>query len=129
MKKTISTFAFFLLLLQSLFASTPDEVANAIKTGDATEIAKHFNDHVDLKILNKEDVYSRSQAELILKDFFSKHPIKTFKIIHKSAPKGDSQYSIGLLETYNGQYRVYFLIKKTVFKVLVCQFRIESENE
>ena len=128
MKKNTFVLAFFLLLIQSVLASTPDEVASAIQTGDASEISKHFNDNVDLKILNKEDVYSRNQAELILKDFLSKHPVKSFKIIHKSVPKGDSQYSIGILDTYHGKYRVYFLMKKTVFKVMVSQFRIESEN-
>lgn len=129
MKKYAFIVASFLLFAGSLLASTPDEVASAIKTGDASEISKHFADNIDLKILNKEDVYSKSQAELILKEFLAKHPIKSFTIIHKSTPKGQTQYSIGSLETYSGKFRVYFLMKKTVFKVLVSQFRIEAENE
>lgn len=129
MKKSILLFV-GLFLLVPVFAATPEEVANAIKTGDAGAISKYFSDNIDLKILDKEDVYSKAQAELIIKDFFSKHPLKSFTIIHKSALKGDSQYSIGSLDTYNGKFRVYFLLKKNLlFKTMVSQFRIEKENE
>ena len=129
MKKCISLMSFFLVFSQLLRGSTSEEVEKAIQTGDATAICKHFVDNVDLQILDKEDVYSKSQAELILKDFFAKHPVKSFKIMHKSVSKGDNQYSIGLLETYNGKFRIYFLMKNNLFKLLVSQFRIETENE
>lgn len=131
MRKIAFVFVGFLLLTPVLSASTPDEVADAIKTGDAGAISKHFSDNIDLKILDREDVYSKAQAELIIKDFFAKHSVKSFTLIHKSAPsKGDNtQYSIGSLETYNGKFRVYFLLKKNVFKVMVSQLRIEAENE
>ena len=112
-----------------ILASTPEDVANAIKTGNANEVSKHFSDNVDLKIIDKEEVYSKSQAELIIKDFFAKHNVKSFNILHKSATNGDSQYTIGSLETSAGKFRVYYLMKKAVDKLLVSQFRIESENE
>lgn len=106
-----------------------DDIAVAIRSGNAKEISKHFSDNIDLKILDKEDIYSKAQSELIIKDFFIKHPVKTFTIVHKSASKNDAQYAIGLLETSNGKFRIYFLLKKNADKLLIQQFRIESENE
>jgi hypothetical protein len=105
-----------------------EEIAAAIKSGNSKAIAAYFTDNVDLKVLAQEDVYSKAQAELIVKDFFTKHPVKTFSIAHKST-KNDSQFAIGTLETTNGKYRVYFLLKKTGEKLQIQQFRIEPENE
>ena len=129
MKNFILLTTFFLFSAKMILASTPEDVANAIKTGNANEVSKHFSDNVDLKIIDKEEVYSKSQAELIIKDFFAKHNVKSFNILHKSATNGDSQYTIGSLETSAGKFRVYYLMKKAVDKLLVSQFRIESENE
>lgn len=105
-----------------------DEIASAIKSGNSRGIAAFFTDNVDLKVLNQEDVYSKAQAELIVKDFFAKHPVKNFSIGHRSS-KVDSQFAIGTLETSNGKYRITILLKKSTDRLVVQQFRIESENE
>ena len=90
-----------------------DDVASAVKTGNASNVAKFFSANVDLKILDKEDVYSKAQAELILKDFFAKNPIKSFAIIHKGTSKSGDQFAIGTYETSTGKkFRSYFLFKK-----------------
>jgi len=72
---------------------------------------KYFADNVDLKVLEQENIYSKAQAELILKDFFAKHPVQEFTVVHKSQPKNDSQFTIGTLKTTNGTYRVHYLMK------------------
>ncbi len=105
------------------------DIAAVIKTGNSKEISKYFADNVDLKIIDKEDAYSKSQAELIIKDFFTKHAVKSFTLSHQSTSKGDSQFAIGTLVTANGKYRVYYLLKKFGDKQLIQQFRIEAEDE
>ena len=55
-----------------------DVISVAIKSGNAKEISKHFDSSISLKILNKEDVYSKAQAEIIIKDFIMKNPIKNY---------------------------------------------------
>jgi hypothetical protein len=49
-----------------------EEIAAAIKSGNSKAIAAYFTDNVDLKVLAQEDVYSKAQAELIVKDFFTR---------------------------------------------------------
>ena len=66
---------------------------------------------------------------MILKDFFGKHPVKSYTVAHKSESKNGSQYVIGTIETSNGKFRIYFLIKTTGAQTLIQQFRIETENE
>lgn len=106
-----------------------DDVAAAIRAGNARQVAGYFADNVDLKVLEQENIYSKAQAELILDDFFVKHPVKAFTIVHKSVPKNDSQFAIGTLETTNGKYRVHYLMKTITGKTSVTQFRIENSDE
>ncbi len=121
--------AYFLFSFSLLSApGAMDDIVNAVKAGNSKAISTYFTDNVDLKVLQQEDVYSKAQAELIVKDFFSKHAVKSFNIDHKST-KTDSQFAIGKLETSNGKFRVYFLLKKSADKFKIQQFRIEPENE
>jgi hypothetical protein len=124
----------FIVLLLSLSpvicsADAIDDIATAIRSGNAKNISKFFNENVDLKLIEQEDLYSKLQAEMILKDFFIKHPVKSFSVAHKSEQKNGSQYVIGTLETSNGKFRTYFLIKTTGTQIFIQQFRIETENE
>ncbi len=104
-----------------------DDIASAIRSGNPKSISKYFIERIDMKMIDKEDVFSKQQAEMILKDFFDKHVIKSYTVAHKSEAKNGSQYVIGTLDTSNGKFRTYFLIKTTGDKTLVQQFRIENE--
>jgi hypothetical protein len=129
--KTKSIIALILISFASMSFTLDviDDIAAAIRTGNPKNISKYFIENVDLKVIEKEDVYSKQQAEMILKDFFGKHAVKAFTVAHKSQPKNGSQYVIGNLETSNGKFRTYFLIKTTGSQTLIQQFKIETENE
>ena len=112
------------------FLDIPNDVAVAVKTGNASNVAKYFSANVDLKILDKEDVYSKAQAELILKDFFSKNSIKSFEVIHKGTSKNGDQFAIGTYESSAGKkFRTYFLFKKEGADLRVQQLRFEAQDE
>ena len=107
-----------------------DDVAASIRSGNASSVAKFFSANVDMKILDKEDVYSRAQAELILKDFFSKNPIKSFSIIHKGSSKSGDQFAIGTYESLDGKkFRSYTLFKKEGSSLTIQQLRFETQDE
>ena len=53
-----------------------EELISGIKQGKASEVVKNFDQKVSIKLLNQEDVLSRSQAEANLKYFFEKYPYK-----------------------------------------------------
>ena len=105
----------------------PGDIAVAFKVGTARELARYFNENLELSVAGKEDVYSSSQAERIMDDFFTKYVPKSFELIHQGG-KEDAQYGIGKLVTFNGNFRVYMLLKKTDGKLLIHQLRIEKEN-
>jgi hypothetical protein len=106
-------------------AEVSDEVVAALKQGKASDLVKYFDEKVSIRIINQEDVLSRSQAEANLRFFFEKHPVKSFTSAHVSSVNNSSQYITGTLETSNGKFRVSILIRRN----LVSQFRIENDNE
>jgi hypothetical protein len=120
----------FLVVSMQLTAQNEisDNIINAIKTGNAAELAKQFNTNVEMTILDKDGVYSKAQAELILKDFFTKNPPTNFKIIHQGGKEG-AKYAIGNLTTSKATYRINFYYKLQSNKPLIHQFRIEEGNE
>ena len=105
----------------------PDGIIQAIRDGNAANLAKYFNASIELTLNRGEEIYSKDQAELILKDFFSKHAPNDFSILHKGGKEG-SRYAIGNLSTTNGNFRVTILVKLKDSQPYVHQLRIEEEN-
>jgi len=108
-------------------ADIPDEITLAFKAGNVEVLSGYLNSTVELVLLEKEDFYTRNIAEGILKDFFREHPTIDFVIKHKGG-RSESSYAIGNLRTRNGNFRVYFLIKKIDSKSLIHQLRIEKDD-
>ena len=103
------------------------DVGNAIKTGNATTVSKYFNSTLDLIVPGNDGTYSKSQAELILKDFFLKNPLKSFTISHQGSSNDGSLYAIGNYITGSGSFRTYFLLKKINAGYLIQKLEFEKE--
>ncbi len=113
---------------QSFALDVFDEIANSIRSGDAKQLSTYFGPTLDLTIINREDVYSKAQAEQVIKDFFSKNTPKSFTVIHKGSSPEGNQYAIGNLVTMTGKtYRTSFYFKNTGGKNVLMELRIESE--
>lgn len=130
----IAVFAFVLLIVSiplkvnaEVPGDIPQAMINALKTGNTAELSKFFNSSIELAILEQEAIYSKQQAELIVKDFFAKHVPTNFVILHKGGKEG-SQYAIGNLTTSTGNYRVTMLIKQRENKPFIHQLHFEEGN-
>lgn len=120
------SFLFFFFILVS-FIGEPDKINQALKEGDYEIIKENMNETVELVILEKENVYSKIQAEQILKQFFQSHKPTGFEILHNGGSE-KSQYYIGILKTQRKNYRVYYLLKTKESESLIYQLRIESDE-
>jgi hypothetical protein len=118
----------FLFLNFSVEAQGFDNIANAFKAGNSSELATHFDNNVEITIKSGANSYSKSQAEMVLKNFFTTHTPKSFAIAHQGTSPEGSKYFIGNLATSSGNFRAY-VYAKTVNKVLVIQeIRIEEQQ-
>lgn len=128
--KRILTFTVVLFTIFQVKANNieiPTGVLKGFGQGDATLIAGYFKGSVELTIDNKENIFSKTQAELILKDFFKKNTPQSFKIIHEGG-KGESKYAIGSLKTSQGNYRITMLFKLNNNTPYIHQLRIEKDD-
>jgi hypothetical protein len=128
MKKISFLLLLSFLALPALSLDVYDDISNAIRSGDARQIATFFGSSVELSITNQEDVYSKAQAELILRDFFSKNTPKSFSILHKGSSKEGLLYAISSLVSSTGKsFRVSFYVKNSSNKNTIQELRIEAE--
>jgi len=127
MKTAFSFLLFILLELTSVAQKeVSDKVVSDIKTGNTKELSVHFPTNIDLVVEELDDVFSRTQAELILKKFFDQHQPVDFEVIHSGKSSLGSPYRIGTLKTKNGYFRVSFYMKKEGDKYIVHQLQIEE---
>ena len=123
--------AILLLITISCFSARADiydDLAAAIRAGDARQIAAHFDNKVDLALSSVEDVYSKAQAELLIKDFFSKNPPKSFNLVHKGSSKEGTLFAVGTLNCTNGKtFRVSFVMKTVKGVNILQEFRFENQ--
>jgi hypothetical protein len=122
---------FFSLMMIATLAKAVDvfdDIGAAIRSGDSRNIARYFNNNVDLTVFNQEEVYSKAQAEMVLRDFFTKNPPKSFTVIHKGVSKEGAKYAIGTLTTTSGQnIRTYFFVKEATGGSFIQELRFERE--
>ena len=118
-----------LIMVTALYSFTLsagiDDVIAAMKTGNASQVAKFFDASVEISMPDKSNSYSKSQAELVLKDFFATNMVKSFDIIHKGENSG-SQYCIGTLVTKGGNYRTTIYMKQKGDQQVLQELRFEN---
>ncbi len=128
MKKILFAFIPVLIMLfvtNNGFGQIPGQIITGLKSGDARMVASFFNNNVELVILDKENVCSKEQGEMILSDFFSKNKPSDFKLTHQGG--SDSVYGIGKMQTAGTNFRIYFMLKSFENKPLIVQLRIEKD--
>lgn len=121
---------FVLGLSSSLSIAQTDDfelVSKIIKIGNAKDLVKQFHTTVELNIDGKEASYSKSQAEAVLKNFFSKNPPTAFTINHKGASKSGLPYAIGQYKNDLGNYRVLIRLKEVNGKNLINKISFFKE--
>ena len=125
MKKLYSIAALTILLSSFTLLASIDEVVNAMKSGNAAQVARFFDNSVEISMPDKSNSFSKTQAEIVLKDFFNNNPVKGFEVIHKGENAG-SQYCIGTLLTKNGSFRTTIFMKQKGDAQVLQELRFEN---
>lgn len=116
---------FVIPLFALIISISVDDVVSAIRNGDATEVAKYFDNTIEITLPDKSASYSKSQAEVVLRDFFTTNVVKAFEVQHKGEKAG-SQFCIGSLQTKSGVYRTTFLLKQKGDRQVMQELRFEK---
>jgi hypothetical protein len=102
-----------------------DDVISALRSGNATELAKYIDDNIEITLPDKTDSYSRSQAVAVLQDFFNNNGVKGYELKHKG-DNGGSQFCIGTLQTKSGNYRTTVFMNTKNGRQMIKEIKFQS---
>ena len=127
-KKTLLLSAFIFSMVTAQAQSQLEDVVNAVRSNRVSDISKYFDNIVPITINNLQATYSKTQAELVLKDFFSKNVPEDVVIMNSGSPTSTSKFAIGDLTTNSGRYSLYILLKlKDNNNYLLQEIRLNKE--
>jgi hypothetical protein len=101
-----------------------DTVVGAFRTGNVDQIAPYLDYRVDISLPEKTDTYSKSQAEMIIRDFFINNGVRNFHVKQKGET-GRSEFCIGILQTNNGDFRTCLFMKLRGDKLLLQEIKFQ----
>lgn len=106
---------------------TLDDITGAIRLGNADELSQYLDSRVDISLPDKSDTYSKIQAEMIIRDFFSTHGVQNFLIKHRGSNGGGSEFCVGVLQTRGGDYRTTLFVKQKGDRQLLQELRFQAQ--
>jgi hypothetical protein len=107
-----------------------EEIVNAIKDAQATDLSPYLASTVECDIFGKSNVYSKAQTIQVMKDFFTQNKPKQFTVNHQGG-QGETKFFIGTYKTIAGKkYRISCSVKRETGKTdIIRQIRIEDYTE
>jgi len=101
-----------------------DVVVTAIRSGNVTQLSAFFDARVDISLPDKSDTYSKTQAEMVIGDFFNTNGVENFKITQQGE-SGGIFFCAGVLQTHSGNYRTTLLFKHKGDKQFLQEIRFQ----
>jgi chromosomal replication initiation ATPase DnaA len=127
-KPVLLIFAFLAMFAYTNAQTQLEDVVNAIKANRVSDMTRYFDNIVPITINNVQNTYSRTQAELVLKDFFNKNTPQDINILNSGSPTPSSKFAIGDLSTNTGKYSIYILFKlKDNTNYMLQEIRLNKE--
>ncbi len=103
-----------------------DDITSCIKEADTKELSKFFSSTVSMTLLNDDGVYSRVQAEIILREFFNRNLPTGVSIAHRLDSNPNFRYVVLNLETASDTFRVSYKLTNSDNSFRITEFRVES---
>lgn len=109
-------------------ADVIEKIAEYLKQGSAQELSKIFANSVDISLANESNVYSKTQAELVLDKFFKENKPHSVKLLHRVSSNPNYNFAVYILTTDKGKYRVSCTLKEVGKVMGIIELRIETEK-
>ena len=112
MKKFLLLITLSFTLFSFKAADNVPAIINALKTGNAEEVGKYFDNFIDLKLPEKDEIKNvgKNQASIALQSFFKDNSIKGFELTSQRE-MGASMYLAGKLINAGKGYNITILLK------------------
>ncbi len=132
MKKKFIPVLFFFLITSHFAAAQQKDVVDTLsgyfKTAQTEKIADHLSSIVELNIIGEQNSYSSAQAEVILRDFFTKNKPLSVKVINRLSSDPNYKLAILSLQSAKDKFRISISLSNNAERFLVTEIRIEQDK-
>ncbi len=104
-----------------------DDIIAAMKAGNVKQISAQFNNSIELTVPNSEGVYSKQQAEIMLKNFFTQNPPQNVVMQHQGSSAQSAKYVIAVYESEKAKFRAYIFMKDSGAGFKIHELRFEKQ--
>lgn len=125
-KRLILLFLSFLFSISTLYSQDISEIVKAFEKKDVKKIETLLNSKVQFIQNQTDNIYSKTQATMVLDAFLKENNPQSAVLIHKGK-KGISSFVIFNLITERGNFRLYCLEKQVGDIFLIHQIRIDKQ--
>lgn len=106
-------------------AQEANNIVNALKSANASEVANYFDKILDIKFPDKDEIKSigKTQASIALKSFFDNNNIKGFEL-SSQREMGGTMYIAGKLINGSDGYKLSIMMRTKEGKPQIITVRI-----
>jgi hypothetical protein len=125
MKQILLIAVLILSFMSFTYAAGGDEVVNALKNADATNLSSYLDNFIDLKLPEKDEAKNvgKTQASVTIKSFFEENKIKGFELASQRE-MGGTMYVAGKLVGGTKNYNITVMMKNKDNKPAIITIRI-----
>lgn len=104
------------------------QITNSIREGNASALSAYFSSMVDLGLPEKDNSYSKSQGEIVMKDFFKNYPPDAFDVLQKGQTSETNHYAICQYKTEGKKYQVSIYLRKEEGAFQISKIKFEKQE-
>jgi hypothetical protein len=122
-------FTAIVVLVSSIFAKPADDaakMAELFKKADAETIAASFSPSLQLTTPGKQGVYSKSQAKMILSDFFSTNTPSAAKVSQQGKSENGAHFLVISLTTSTQEFKTTLFYRGSGAGMRIHELKIEK---
>ena len=125
MKNFLLLFGLFFGLTAAINFYSSEDIIAALKSGNATEVAIHFDNMIDLTLPEKEEMKNmgKNQATIALKSFYEEVGVTTFQLTSQREA-GSIMYITGKLQGKIKNCNITIILKNSNSKFYITSLRI-----
>lgn len=101
-------------------------VAHGFSIGNTELLSDYLPDIIDLEICGHSNVYSRTQAIMVMKDFFKKNPVDECRWLRSKSQNGHQPIIMATLRSEDKHYRLGYRLSEHGGQLILRSIRISE---
>lgn len=102
-----------------------DDISTCLRNANTKELSKYFSSTVSMALINDEGVYSKVQAEIILREFFNRNQPTDISIIQRLDSNPNFRFIVIQMATSRRNYRISYKLVSESNSFKINELRID----